>query len=166
MKSMLGLIVMLVIAASFVLVNGCNKQIGNYVAASSISKGGFAKDRKQMLEANGSEIKTWGFVDHSNIFADGVDGSRQNSTKWRFDLKGKPNDEAGSSFSIYLPKDEGRDKLLEVFTANEKEGKPTRVFVKGKIFTFDAPTNFNRLTGLYMEVESTIDILLDHPDEK
>lgn len=130
------------------------------------AKADLLKTRKQMIEANGSEIKTWGFVDYSNIFADGVDGSRPNSTKWRFDLKAKPNDEAGSSFSIYLPKDEGRDKLLEVFTANEKEGKPTRVFVKGKIFTFDVPTNFNLLTGLYMEVESATDILLDHPDEK
>lgn len=174
MNRYFNLIVMLVIAAPLFLVSGCDKQIGDYVAASSISRNGYSRNGKLMRKMNGREIKVWGYVDHSNIFADGADeiladwrgGSGPSPTTWRFDLKAKPNDDAGASFTVCLPNDKGRDKLLRVFIADARTGKPTRVFVKGKIFTFDAPINFNTLTSLKMEVESTKDILLEHPDEK
>ncbi len=155
------LMIIFIMSLSVVIMSGCHQQIGSYVAASSFSKNGFARNRKQMIRAHGTEINTWGFVDYSNIFADGVDGSHSHPTRWRFDLKAKPDDDAGSSFSIYLPKDDGRYRLLNTFIENEKKGRPTRVFVKGKIFTFDAPINFYLLTGLYMEVRSTLDIRLN-----
>jgi len=34
------------------------------------------------------------------------------------------------------------------------------------MFTFDAPTNVTSLTGLYMELRSSDDILLQLPEEK
>jgi hypothetical protein len=38
--------------------------------------------------------------------------------------------------------------------------------VTGRVFTFDAPTNVTPLTGLYLELESSDDILLEVPEEK
>jgi hypothetical protein len=167
-------IIILVIGASLVLVNGCTHRIGNYVAASSISKNGYARNGKLIHKINGSEIKVWGYVDHGNIFADGADeisadwisGSGPSPTTWRFGLKAKPNDATGASFMVSLPNDKDRDKLLRAFITDAKTGKPTKVFIKGKIFTFDAPINFTTITGLKMEVKSTNDILLEPPNEK
>jgi hypothetical protein len=44
--------------------------------------------------------------------------------------------------------------------ADAAAGRPTRVFVRGRIFTFDAPTNYSRAVGLYMDLESSADVLL------
>ena len=86
--------------------------------------------------------------------------------KWRFHLKAKPGNQAGESFAIHIPVDDGHDKLVALFEANDRAGKPTRVFVTGIISTFDAPGNFALSTGLFMNVNSSKDILLKAPTEK
>lgn len=149
---------------------GCNRQIGDYQAASSVSKDGFARDAQRMRELQGQEIKLWGFVDHSNLYGD--EGAKEiledlwsgdgpDASTWRFNLKAGENDEAGHSFPVYVPYDQGRNDLLQLFLADARAQRPTRVFVTGRIFTNDAPTNFNSLIGLYMEVHSSDDILLE-----
>jgi len=161
-----------IITALFItaLMVGCQKRTSDYVEASSISKGGLARNAKEMRKINGQEIKIWGFVDRSNIY--GVDGAKKiledwwsgdgpNATTWSFNLKANEDDEAGHSFSVHVPNDPWRDDLLKVFLANARAQRPTKVFVKGKIFTFDAPTNFRRFTGLYMELQSSQDISLE-----
>jgi len=165
-------IFMLVVA---LLLAGCSQQVGDYVAASSISRNGFARDGNKMRKVDGQEIKIWGFVDHDNLYgdegakeilADRWSGDGPSPATWRFDLKAKADDEAGHSFSVHIPNDQRRDDLLKAFVADARAGKPTRVFVTGRIFTFDAPTNVTPLTGLYMELQSSDDIRLQLPEEK
>ena len=169
MNKYLGLVLILVVTT---LLAGCNQQIGDYIAASSISKNGFARDTGDMSEVEGDEIKIWGFVDHANIYGD--EGAKEileewwsgdgpSPTTWRFNLKAREDDEAGQSFAVYVPNDEGRDDLLKAFAADARAQDPTKVFVKGKIFTFDAPTNGMLLTGLYLELQSSQDVLLEPP---
>ena len=166
--------ILLVIAALLV---GCNEKRGDYIAAASISKSGFAKNNTGKFKAHGQEIKVWGFVDHGNMFGndhakkileDWWGGDGPNATTWRFNLKAREDDGTGQSFAVHIPNDEGRDKLLRTFVMNAKSGRPTKVFVKGRIFTFDAPLNisFSIPAGLYMEVQSSQDILLDLPQER
>jgi len=55
--------------------------------------------------------------------------------------------------------------VLGVFIANARAEKPTKVYVKGKVFTFDAPTNVRDFNGLYIELQSSQDIRLGLPEE-
>lgn len=153
---------------------GCKSQIGDYMAASSISKDGFARDEQQISELQGKDIKLWGFVDHSNLYGDeGTkailedwwSGYGPDTSTWRFNLKAAENDEAGQSFPVYVTNDQGRDDLLRLFLADARAQKPTKVFVTGRIYPFDAPTNVASLSGFYMEVQSSDDIQLEPPGE-
>jgi hypothetical protein len=172
MNRYVGLVIMLVVTTFLV---GCSEQIGDYTAASSISENGFARDEKQVRELEGQQVKIWGFVDHANLYGDESakeiledwwSGDGPSATTWRFNLKAREDDEAGQSFSVYVPNDAGRDDLLKAFVADARAQHATRVFVKGKIFTFDAPTNATARTGLYMELQSSHDILLQPPEER
>jgi hypothetical protein len=156
-------------------VAGCAEGTGAYIAASQISNNGFAGDATEIGNAHGREIKLWGFVDHGNIYGDDDvkrilgdfwGGLGPSASMWRFDLKGKGDDETGHSFSVYVPNDAGRDAILEAFFADAKNGRGTRVFLKGRIFAFDAPVNTTTFTGLYMQLRSSQDILLELPKEK
>ena len=169
MNRYVGLVIMLVVTTFLV---GCSEQIGDYTAASSISENGFARDEKQVRELEGEEVRIWGFVDHANLYGDeGAEeiledwwsGDGPDATTWRFNLKAREDDEAGQSFPVYVPNDEGRDDLLKAFAADARAQDPTKVFVLGKIFTFDAPTNGRRLMDLYMELQSSQDILFEPP---
>ena len=162
----------LIMLAALTFMVGCNHQIGDYTAVSSISKEGFAEDEQQIRELEGQEVKLWGFVDHRNLYGDegtkaileewwGGDGP--DASTWRFNLKAGENDEAGHSFPVYVPNDQGRDDLLRLFLADAKAQRSTKVFVTGKIFTNDAPTNVATLTALYMELQSSKDILPEPP---
>lgn len=153
---------------------GCGRLPGDYIAASSISRNGFAVDAEQMRKAHGKEIRMSGFVDHGNIYGD--DGARAilrewwsgygpDAVTWQFNLKARADDETGHSLAINVADDEGRDRLLKAFVADARQGRPTTVYVTGRIFTFDAPTNSAGLTGLYVEVASSRDILLALPDD-
>ena len=77
---------------------GCSKQMGDYIAASSISRNGFARDGNEARKLHGQEVKLWGFVDHGNLHGDeGVrqilqerwSGEGPSPTTWRFNLKAK-----------------------------------------------------------------------------
>lgn len=151
---------------------GCDGRTGDYIAVSSISRNGFAMNESRMREAQGREIRLWGFVDHGNMFGDAGakrileewwSGDGPGATSWGFNLKGKAYDKTGHSFPVRVPNDKGRDALLGAFVADARRRRPTKVFVKGQIFTFDAPMNYGSRVGLYMEVRSSRDILLDVP---
>ena len=169
MKKYLGL-VMLVVT---VFLAACSDQKGDYIAASSLSKDGFARNAAEVRKLHGQEVKLWGFVDHGNLYGD--EGAKQilgerwsgdgpNATTWRFNLKAKADDEVGRSFAVNVPNDPGRDDLLKAFLADASAGKPTKVFLKGTLFTFDAPTNAAPLTGLSLDLQSSRDILFELPE--
>ena len=152
----------LIIVTLPLLLGGCvDKSVGGYIPASSFSKKGFAKNREQALANRGKVIKVWGYVDGANVFS--KEWEDDSPEKWRFDLKAKPWDDVGQSFPIHVPVDDGHDELVALFVANHFINKPTRVFVTGRISTFDAPMNFVRKTGLSMDVNSSKDILLEAP---
>jgi heat shock protein HslJ len=147
----------------------------DYVAASSITKNGFAVDGKAMRALDGQEMKIWGFVDHGNLYGDESakailedwwSGEGPTATTWRFNLKASADDAVGHSFEVRVPNDQGRDDLLRAFVADAQAQRPTKVFVKGKMFTFDAPTGGAALTGLQLELASSGDILLVPADDK
>ena len=163
MKASLPFVQILLIVPLFL--GGCkDKPIGGYVPASSFSKKGFAKNREEVLAHRGKVLKVWGYVDGGNVFP--KDWGDNQPGKWRFKLKAKPSDEVGQSFSIHIPVDDRHDELVALFEATDFAEKPTRVFVTGKLSTFDAPMNFVRKTGLIMDVNSSKDILLKAPTKE
>ena len=173
MNRYVGLIIVILVVTALLV--GCGGQIGNYTAASSISENGFARDEKHVRELEDQVVQIWGFVDRANMYGDeGAQeilgewwgGEGPSATTWRFNLKAREDDEAGQSFAVHVPNDEGRDDLLRAFVADARAQEPTRVFVKGRIFTFDAPANAVSRTGLYMELQSSHDILLEAPEDK
>ena len=124
---------------------------------------------------HGREVRLWGFVDHANMFGDESarrilkdwwGGEGPDAATWGFNLKAEPDDAPGHSFSVRIPNDQGRDDLLRAFLADASAGTPTKVYLKGRIFTFDAPANITTRTGLYMELKSSQDILLDRSREQ
>jgi len=91
------------------LLFGCNEQMGDYIAASSISEKWFALDSAEMRKAHGQVIKIWGFVDYSNMYGNHDaktilggwwSGEGPNSTTWRFNLKTKQDDKAGGFIRV------------------------------------------------------------------
>lgn len=156
------------------LMPGCNEQKGGYIASSSISKNGFARNGDAMRKVQGRDIKVWGFVDHSNLYGDESakailqewwSGDGPDAATWRFNLKANEDDLAGQSFAVRVANDPGRDDLLNVFLRDARAHRPTKVFVKGKLFTFAAPANTAVLTGLSMELETSQNITLELPEE-
>ncbi len=151
---------------------GCEGPIGGYAPASSISRNGLARDGEAIRGLNGRVVKIWGFVDHGNLYGDeGAmevlgewwSGDAPGAAAWRFDLKAREDDAVGRSFPIHVLDDVGRDALLRVFVADARARRPTRVFVRGALFTYPAPTQGTAHTGLYMEVRSSRDISLEPP---
>jgi hypothetical protein len=165
---------LLIPLCAVLVLSGCNQKIDGYAAVSSITNNGFARTGSDLPSIQGQEIKVWGFVDHSNIYGDEAakqilgdwwSGAGPNATTWRFNLMAEEQDQ-GHSFAIYVPNDQGRDELLKAFLADARAQKPTQVFVQGQLFSFAAPTNVNILTGLYIEVDSSRDVLLEPPSEQ
>ena len=157
------LIPLLLLAA---LLPCCDKEIDGYMAASTISDKGFLKSNAKPI-SSGQPVRLWGFVDYGNLY--GNPGARKvlgdlwggdgpTSTSWRFNLKAAESDATGESFAVHVPDDAGRDAVLSVFVKNAKTNKPTRVFLKGRFFSFNAPSNLVRHTGLYLELDSSGDI--------
>ena len=162
---MKNLLLFAVLVSLPLLLGDCvDKSMGGYVPASSFSKKGFAKNREQVLALRGKVLKVWGYVDGGNVFP--KDWGDNQPGKWRFKLKAKPSDDVGQSFSIHIPVDDRHDELVALFEATDFADKPTRVFVTGKLSTFDAPMNFVRKTGLSMDVNSSKDILLKVPTKE
>ena len=144
----------------------------SYTAASSLTKNGFAKDGEQMRGLDGQMMKLWGYVDHGNLYGDeGAkailgdwwSGAGPDTSTWRFNLKADAGDATGESFAVNVSNDAGRDDLLLAFVADAQAGRPSKVFVSGRLATFDAPSSDRVRTGLIMEVQSSDDILLEAP---
>jgi hypothetical protein len=121
-----------------------------------------------------TETKLWGFVDPANIYGDASarkilgywwSGEGPRPSTWRFNLKARPGDPAGRSFPVHLPNDAGRDRILRKMATDADQGKPTKVFLTGRLCAFEAPTNFATSVGLYMELDSTADVRFALPDE-
>lgn len=159
---------LIVLVAALILV-GCSPPIAGYTAAASISKGGFARDPDAVRQLAGQEVKLWGYVDQGNLYGD--EGAKQilgewwsgegpDADTWRFNLKAAADDAVGDSFAVLAPDDAERDALLAAFVADARAQKPTRVFVTGRLSMFDAPASTATLTGLWLEVASSQDILL------
>ena len=85
------------------------------------------------------------------------------AASWRFNLKARPGDETGESFAVHVRNDSGRAALLDAFVADARLRRPTKVFLQGRVFSFDAPTEGATLTGLHIEVLSSQDIRLATP---
>jgi hypothetical protein len=154
---------------------GCSQRMDDYLAASSISKDGFARNAEKARELDGQVLKLWGFVDHTNIYGDDDarailgdwwSGAGPDAVTWRFNFKTKIDDMAGESFAVTVPNDAGRDELLRQFVADARAQQPTRVFLTGKLVAFDAPTNNGVLSGLTLKLGSSGDVLLAPPDAK
>lgn len=153
------------ILAASLLLPACDDRIGNFMPASSISRNGFAKDARLA----GQWVAVWGFVDAHNLYGDASartilgdwwSGDGPDATTWRFGLKARAEDAAGRSFPVHVPNDPGRDALLRVFVADARAQRPTRVFVRGRVDTFDAPANLTRRTGLSLHTGTSGDISL------
>lgn len=149
---------------------GCQDSVGDYVAASAISRNGLARNGNAINALDGREIAVWGFVDHGNLYGDAGarailgdwwSGDGPTPTRWRFNLKARADDATGHSFPVRVPNDRGRDDLLKRFVAHARAGKSTKVFLKGRVSIFAAPTNVVPLTGLSLELTSSRDILFD-----
>ena len=158
-----GILIVILTAISLA---GCDERMGEYVAASAISDSGFARVPITPI-ADGDEIQVWGFVDYGNIYANGDareilgnlwSGEGPDPRTWRFNLKAHNNDPIGQSFAVLVPEDNARNTVLKTFAMNARARKPTRVFLRGRMFTFEAPTNSGRRTGLRLELESGRDI--------
>jgi len=168
MHKKIGFFLLLVV----ILVVGCTNQIGGYEAAYSISKKGFTKNLDSFGEMEGQVVQLWGYVDQGNIYGDEEtkmilgdwwSGYGPSSTKWQFNLKARSNDKTGESFAVIVQNDEGRDDLLRAFLADANAQKATKVFLRGRISTFDASSNLQKLQGIILEVQSSNDILLELP---
>jgi hypothetical protein len=164
-------IIFLLLVAIFLMV-GCSKQIGGYEAASSISKNGFVRSPDSIGDMEGQEVQIWGYVDHGNIYGDDEvkeilgdwwSGEGPTTKSWQFNLKTKSNDKTGESFAVIIQTDDGRNDLLKAFLEDAIAQKATKVYLTGTLYTFDASTNLKLLTGLYLEIQSSSDILLEQP---
>lgn len=163
-------VVMLIAATGLA---GCDEPAGGYFPASAIARNGFVVDQGAAAEARGREIRLWGFVDHGNLYGDAGAkrilqewwaGEGPRADAWRFNLKAGADDAVGRSFPVHIPNDAGRDALLRRFVADARARRPTKVFVRGRLFTFEAPTQLSHLTGLYLELKSSPDIRLELPE--
>lgn len=155
------------------LLVGCHDTAGGPIAASAISKNGFARDREAMRRLAGTEVTVWGFVDHGNLYGDASarqilgewwSGDGPDGDSWSFHLKADAGDEVGQSFAVRISNDEGRDGLLRAFVADARAGRPTRVAVTGALRTFDAPTQAATRTGLLMVLGSSRAVSIELPE--
>ena len=151
---------------------GCAETIDGYLAASSFSTKGFARSDASPVSGENDEVKVWGFVDHANIYGDADarkilggwwSGESSLPSTWRFDLKARVEDQAGESFPVWLPNDPYRDEVLRVLVTDANRGSPTKVFLTGRLHTFEAPTNYTTAHGLSIEVDSSADVLFAPP---
>lgn len=148
---------------------GCAVREADYLPASSISASGFAREAATDRLPQGAEIRLWGYVDHGNLYGDDEaknllgnwwSGPGPDAASWRFNLKARANDPVGASFAVHVPSDLLRDDVLKLFRADAEAGRPTRVYLRGRVLSFDAPTNTGTLAGLRMEMRSSLDIRL------
>lgn len=167
--------VVLVVLMLAAVLPGCSQRNGEYASVSTFSRNGFVKNTGQAQALVGKVVKAWGYVDYGNLTGDtGAkavlgewwSGEGPDASAWGFNVKAGPQVPVGRSFQVRVKNDDGRDDLLKEFATNASANRPTQVFVKGRVRTFDAPLNITERTGLYMEVESSSDISLRAPDAR
>ena len=163
-------VVVLAVALGLAGCAGCDGR-GRGQAAAEFSRGGFARDPDGLRAMVGRTLEVRGFVDHGNLYGDGGarailgdswGGEGPAPGTWRFDLKSRADDPVGHSFQVQVPNGPGRDALLRQLAADARARRPTPVLVRGRLLTFDAPTNVRRLTGILLVPDSPRDIEL-HP---
>ena len=151
---------------------GCGERVGEYLPVSAIAPNGFVTDERTVAELQGQEVRLWGFVDPGNLYGDAEanrllgawwSGAGPDAETWRFGLKAGVDDPVGHCIPVLVRNDAGRDALLAAFRADAEAGRPTRVFLQGRLRTFAAPTQFQSLTGIILEVPSSRAILLNAP---
>lgn len=134
--------------------------VGDYESAATVSEGGFAR-RGMAIDPAGGDVALWGYVDPGNVYGDKVareilqqwwGGEGPGEGLWRFDLKARAEDETGQGFAVWIPDDEGRDALLRRFADDARAGRATRVFLRGRLFAFEAPVNAASRQGLQLEL--------------
>jgi hypothetical protein len=149
---------------------GCGERFGEYLPVSSIAPNGFVTDVRTVAKLQGQEVRLWGFVDPGNLYADedakrvlGAwwGGAGPDAATWRFGLKAEEDDPVGHSIPVQVRNDAGRDALLGAFRADAEAGRPTRLFLQGRLRTYAAPTQFLSFTGIVLEVPSSQAILLN-----
>lgn len=164
--------VLLLLAAAL---PGCSQRIGDYTSVAAFSRNGFVRNTGQAKELVGKVVKAWGYVDYGNLTGDSEakavlgewwGGEGPNASTWGFNMKAGPEVSTGRSFQVRVRNDDGRDDLLKEFARNAGANRPTLVFVKGRIHTFDAPLNITARTGLYLDVAFSSDITLRAPDAR
>ncbi|MDG4594830.1 MAG: hypothetical protein P9F75_03915 [Candidatus Contendobacter sp.] len=150
---------------------GCDEPAGGYIPVAVIARNGFLGDQWAAAKARGQEVRLWGFVDHGNLYGDAGakrileewwGGEGPDADTWRFNLKATAAAAVGHSFPVHVPNDAGREDLLRRFVADARAGRPTKVFVQGRLLTFEAHTQVSDLTGLYLELGSSRDIRHDN----
>ena len=160
--------------AALVWITGCDDHLDGYIPVKEIARNGFLIEQQATGELSGKEVRLRGYVDHGNLYGDsGVReilgewwaGEGPDAGSWRFNLKANVDDVVGQSFAVHVPNGEGRDALLRKFVSDAREQRPTEVFLKGTLFTYEAPSQGSTLTGLYLEVSSSQDIQLVPPGE-
>ena len=168
MKVALNLFLMGVVAVGTIPVLGGEKANPEttVIPASSISRNGFARSRTRMKKLDGQVIRVCGYVDYSNFFPESLDGRGVYTNVWRFNMKSAPDDAAGKSFGIRVKKDEARSTIQQRIRDNMLAGKPTKVYISGKVSTYDLSTNFRRLTGFHIDVSSSTGISFQEPVAK
>jgi hypothetical protein len=158
--------------AAVVWITGCDEHLDGYIPVKEIARKGFLIEQQATGEFSGKEVRLRGYVDHGNLYGDnGVReilrewwaGEGPDAGSWRFNLKADADDALGHSFPVHVPDDAGADELLRKFVADARKQKPTKVFLKGTLFTYEAPSQGSTLTGLYLEVGSSQDIQLTPP---
>ena len=150
---------------------GCNDEPqADYTAASVITEHGFARDGAALRKRSGEVFKLWGFVDQQNLYGDARvrellgdwwSGDGPDPATWRFNLKARENDGPGRSFAVLVPNDGRREFVLKRFRRDAVAHQPTKVRVTGKLFTFEAPGNFRSRVGMFLELESSGDLLFE-----
>jgi hypothetical protein len=99
------------------------------------------------------------------ILGDWWSGEGPDATTWRFNLKARADDDTGQSFAVHVPNDAGRNDLLRAFVADARAQRPTRVFITGRLTTFEAPSSDRVRTGLTIEVQSSNDVSPEAPPD-
>jgi uncharacterized protein len=142
----------------------CRPAEQDYMAANRISRAGFLRDTDLIDQREGKEILLWGYVDTGNIFADADarstlgdlwSGQHRRAGHWRFGLKGRSEDATGQSFEVQVRNDILREDVLRVLATDAAAGRLTKIFLKGRLATFDAPLNQSSRVGIRVDVSAS-----------
>jgi hypothetical protein len=164
----------LLTAAAAAWLGGCDQPAADYLSAARITDSGFAVNARVLARWRQRDIRLWGYVDHGNLYGDEAArrilgdwwaGQGPRDGVWRFDIKARADAAVGRSFSVHVPNDAGRGAMLRRFAADAGAGRPTRVFLIGRLLTYQAPTQARTLTGLILQLRSSSDILLRPPGD-